>query len=221
MSKIFRYDGDMRKGFTLIEVLTVVVIIGILVGITGYTYQSAMTRSRDNTRKTDLATIKNALEQYYLENREYPFAILEKSAGGAIPREGDSLSAKYQLEKQPNCVYGHPSDRQFLATKYISSIPTDPKAIISYSNGCVSSPATLVNKYLYLPLQNLAEPVSSYYLAAGMEIKTNSSSNLPDYSTYGRTKNHIESAISNGGLKLCSGEAVSSSCTHNYFIKSR
>lgn len=65
----------MAKGFTLIEILVAVSIIGILstIGITGF---QAVTRSgRDALRKTDLEQIRSALEIYKSENSQYPDAV--------------------------------------------------------------------------------------------------------------------------------------------------
>jgi len=57
-----------QKGFTLLELLVVIGIIGILVGIGTISYQSAQEKSRDSRRRSDLKAISNALEQYYADN---------------------------------------------------------------------------------------------------------------------------------------------------------
>ena len=67
-----QYCNMSKRGFTLIEILTVILIIGVLVSVTSYVFNSSLIRSRDTQRKTDLDTIKNALEQYYLDTRTYP-----------------------------------------------------------------------------------------------------------------------------------------------------
>lgn len=61
-----------RRGFSLIEVMVVVVIIGMLagavaVGVTGY-----MDTAKTNRAKSDIATIVDAVEAYYLTHSRYP-----------------------------------------------------------------------------------------------------------------------------------------------------
>ena len=55
----------MRKntsGFTIVELLIVVVVIAILAAISIAGYNGIQARSRDGQRKQDIATIKKALE---------------------------------------------------------------------------------------------------------------------------------------------------------------
>lgn len=61
-----------RSGFTIIELLVVVVVIGILAGIVLFSYSSTQARSRDAKRKTDVANIIKAMELYYSDNGKYP-----------------------------------------------------------------------------------------------------------------------------------------------------
>ncbi len=64
-----------NKGFTLIELLVVVAIIGVLTVVTiAILNPSAFFgRGRNTQRKTDLQSVRGALEQYYLDNgRQYP-----------------------------------------------------------------------------------------------------------------------------------------------------
>jgi general secretion pathway protein G len=62
------------EGFTLIELLLVVMLIGILSGLTVsiMNYSGIRSKMRDGTRVSDLRTIQNALEQYFVDYREYP-----------------------------------------------------------------------------------------------------------------------------------------------------
>lgn len=63
----------LKKGFTLLELLIVIAIIGILVTIATASYSSAQNKSRDARRRGDVKAIQNAWEQYYADNNgAYP-----------------------------------------------------------------------------------------------------------------------------------------------------
>jgi type II secretion system protein G len=64
----------MRKesGFTLLELLIVIVIIGILALLIIPNITSAPKKARDTQRKTDLRAIQKGLEEYFVSNNVYP-----------------------------------------------------------------------------------------------------------------------------------------------------
>ena len=62
----------MKKGFTLIEILIVVVIIGILTSIVLVGVGGFRERARDAKRVADLRQVQGALEIYYAQNNAYP-----------------------------------------------------------------------------------------------------------------------------------------------------
>ena len=61
-----------QKGFTLIEVLVVVVIMGMLIGLIGPNILGQADRARVTTAKTQIATLSQALDMYKLDNHFYP-----------------------------------------------------------------------------------------------------------------------------------------------------
>ena len=65
-----------QKGFTIIELLVVIVIIGILVALALPQLFAAQARGRDSERKNDLKNVKTQLETYFNDNGEYPAAPL-------------------------------------------------------------------------------------------------------------------------------------------------
>jgi len=61
-----------KRGFTLIELLVVIVIIGLLTAVATTAFLTAQRNTRDNSRKTAVQSIANALEAYKLINQTYP-----------------------------------------------------------------------------------------------------------------------------------------------------
>ncbi|PJC66747.1 hypothetical protein CO018_00305 [Candidatus Beckwithbacteria bacterium CG_4_9_14_0_2_um_filter_47_11] len=61
-----------KKGFTLIELIVVIAIIGTLTGLIVNNLNDARARARDAKRKQDLGSFKTALRLYYNDNQTYP-----------------------------------------------------------------------------------------------------------------------------------------------------
>ncbi|WP_065187440.1 type IV pilin protein [Shewanella woodyi] len=61
----------MRNGFTLIELMITVAIIGILAAVAYPSYTQYVAKSSRSEGKTALLKVINLQEQYYLDNRVY------------------------------------------------------------------------------------------------------------------------------------------------------
>lgn len=61
-----------QRGFTLIELMIVIVILGILMGTILPRLTGAQSRARDTARRADLSNIAQALEVYFADFGEYP-----------------------------------------------------------------------------------------------------------------------------------------------------
>lgn len=66
-----------KNGFTLLEILVVISIIGILVALGTAAYSTAQKKGRDARRKADIKALQNGFEQYYSKNGDYPTTELE------------------------------------------------------------------------------------------------------------------------------------------------
>lgn len=100
---------SVSDGFTLMELLIVIVIIGIIAGIGGGYYFTSLKRGRDGKRAGDLNNLRNALEMYFTDNGEYPdtggLGAYEVVEGGSIL--GTELTGG--------------------ADRYLNVLPEDPK----------------------------------------------------------------------------------------------
>lgn len=77
MIKLSKFKKDCL-GFTLIELMVVIAIVGILAGIVTITVTSTLPDSRDGRRIADVETVESALEQYFTDNKTYirPFTCV-------------------------------------------------------------------------------------------------------------------------------------------------
>lgn len=93
-----------NKGFTLIEVLIVISIIGILSSLTLLGLGTFRSSGRDVRRVTDLRQITNALELYYAKVGNYPSTAnweteILKTNGGvldSLPKDPNDPTTKYE-----------------------------------------------------------------------------------------------------------------------------
>jgi len=70
-----RSNLKFNNGFTLLELLIVIIIIGLLALVIVPNLLSGPARARDSQRKADMRTIKTALESYYNDNNSYPTSL--------------------------------------------------------------------------------------------------------------------------------------------------
>lgn len=146
-------------GFTLMELLVVIVIISLLAGIGGMVYTSARRSGRDSTRQADLKRIQNALEIYYSDHRPHKYPV---------PFDGTQPAYVfvYGLATDSLCEESwalsiHPEP---LCNDYIKEFPEDP-------TGWVGGPAGIDYRYHYqaLDLDGDGETAECYCLSAKME----------------------------------------------------
>lgn len=61
-----------NRGFTLLELLFVMVIVALLAGIVGPMLIGSISRAKESTLKEDLRALRKAIDDYYADNGKYP-----------------------------------------------------------------------------------------------------------------------------------------------------
>jgi general secretion pathway protein G len=98
-------------GFTLIEVMVVLVILGVLAALVAPKIMDRPDQARALAAKQDIATISQALKLYKLDNHSYPTtqqglaALVQKPSTQPIP---PNWRPNGYLERLPNDPWGRP-----------------------------------------------------------------------------------------------------------------
>jgi general secretion pathway protein G len=72
------------RGFTLIEILIVITIIGILVTLAQPNFNRAVTAAKEATLKENLFIFRDVIDQFYADNTKYPASLSELVEKGYI-----------------------------------------------------------------------------------------------------------------------------------------
>jgi general secretion pathway protein G len=101
----------MRKknlGFTLLELLVVIVIIGLLAGYVAPRYFSQVGRSEVQVARAQIESLEKALDQYRLDMRHYPSAEQGLDALVARPTNEPNWNGPYLKKGVPQDPWGRP-----------------------------------------------------------------------------------------------------------------
>jgi general secretion pathway protein G len=88
---------DQNRGFTLLELLVVIVIIGLLAGYVAPRYFAQVGKSETQVARAQIESIEKALDHYRLDNRRYP-----------TNEEGLAAIGPYLKKALPNDPWGRP-----------------------------------------------------------------------------------------------------------------
>jgi prepilin-type N-terminal cleavage/methylation domain-containing protein len=122
-----------NKGFTLMELLIVVAIIGLLASMILVGLSSFRTRGRDARRVADVKQVQNGLEIYYAKENKYP----DVQSSGVPGTESAAVG------------WDEMSSKIFEAGIGISQIPQDPLGD-AYSYAYAGDPGDLTNPQSYI-----------------------------------------------------------------------
>ena len=81
--------NDNQRGFTLLELLVVIVIIGLLAGLVAPRYFDTVGKSKAKVARAQMDSLEKALDQYRLETGAYPTqeqgldALMNQPSGNA------------------------------------------------------------------------------------------------------------------------------------------
>jgi general secretion pathway protein G len=79
-----RSCGRDERGYTLLELMIVVTIIGILATLAEPTWQGSITKAREASLKQTLFAVRDVLDQYRADHGKYPRAMAEVVSAGYL-----------------------------------------------------------------------------------------------------------------------------------------
>lgn len=91
--KLIKRFAPGTKGMTLIEIMVVITIIGLVATMFTVNVMGRMKKAKIKTAGTQIKSIEQALEQYYLDEGEYPSsedglgALADLFKGGKVPKD--------------------------------------------------------------------------------------------------------------------------------------
>ncbi len=118
---------NARRGFTIVEVMAVVVIIGLLAAMVATNFMGKVGQAKETTTKASLRTLDEAVTSFYMDTSRYPteeeglMALVEQPSDVENYPEGGYLKSR----NVPKDAWGN----EFV---YIRFAENSPYEIISY-----------------------------------------------------------------------------------------
>ncbi|MCU1050588.1 type II secretion system major pseudopilin GspG [Stenotrophomonas geniculata] len=116
MARQVRGRKARQNGFSLIEIMVVVVIIGILAALIVPRLMDRPDQARVVAARQDIAALMQALKLFKLDNGRYPSAEQGLQALVKPPQGGGTMPVTPYLDRLPNDPWGHPYQYQIPGT---------------------------------------------------------------------------------------------------------
>ena len=82
----------MKKGFTIVELLVVIVVIGILAAITVVSYSGVTSKARTAQAQSNANSVRQVADIYYTDNGYYPATLAAFASGSTTTKLPSSIS---------------------------------------------------------------------------------------------------------------------------------
>ncbi|MGO9062586.1 MAG: type II secretion system major pseudopilin GspG [Candidatus Binataceae bacterium] len=101
-----------QEGFTLIEIMVVILILGLLATLVVQSLRGATDKAKRTKAMADIAELKTALDRYYIDIGSYPTSDQGLNALVTPPGQGQGTQAastdQGYIQRIPNDPWGNP-----------------------------------------------------------------------------------------------------------------
>ena len=116
---------NKSKGFTIVELLIVIVVIGILATLVIVTFSGIQQKARNSQRETDINALTSHVEAYYAQTGNYPtFAQVNDSTWRGKNMKGVDPGALLDPKQKPTDSPSHNSGGAVAGTYVYNYYPT-------------------------------------------------------------------------------------------------
>ncbi len=120
------FKSESNRGFTLIEMLVVLAIMGILSGIIITNLSSAKSKARDSRRVSDISHLQLALQMYLDRCGKYPPNVTTEAGGGGVGMDNRAVG---QGGTSTTCNREKSTGGYYSMSDFIATIPSQPSTI--------------------------------------------------------------------------------------------
>lgn len=125
-----------HKGFTLVELLIVVIILAILAAIVVPQFAASTNDARSSAADTNLANLRAAIDLYFQQHGEYPASIASAPTAACAGTDGNGLLnteaaflqqlSRYTDDDGGTCSIGDTTNHRFGPYMKKSTLPAEP-----------------------------------------------------------------------------------------------
>ena len=135
---------NKSKGFTIVELLIVIVIIGILATLVIVTFTGIQKKARDSQRQTDINAVDSHVEAFYAQYGFYP-TLKDLQTASFLTANLKGLDPQALVDPKGGAVSGTASatNYSYVAVGTVpancdNTVATDPSGATTTNNGCDS-----------------------------------------------------------------------------------
>ena len=128
-----KLNYSRRSGFTLVELLIVIIVIAVLAAIAIPKFVNSSERSKESSLHADLKLVRDAVELYHNDTTAYPSTLADLAATAAPAAGVDSSGAALTIV----AANWH--------GPYLATVPTDPVSLNGLTYSATSPTVGAVN----------------------------------------------------------------------------